>query len=128
MSLGPITQDGPQAHANNHKVLMWCSYLASGGQEVTQAAVYLLQLGDQAPQLALAALRGKVLGDGEEEQAGGYYGAGSRSSQVPGHLSKPTAPKPPKQVGASRTSPTLTTLVLFFPRSLWRSCMNWMCW
>lgn len=39
-----------------------------------------------------------------------------------------TPPDPPKQMGTPRTSPKLTALVLFFPRSLWRSCMNWMCW
>lgn len=69
-------QDGSQAHADNHKLLICSSHLASGGKEVTQAAVHLLQLGDQASQVALATLREEVLRNREEEEAGGYHGAG----------------------------------------------------
>ena len=73
---------------------MCCSHLASSGKKVTQAAVHLLQLGDQAPQVALATFR-EILQDGEEEDAGGYHGASSgassRSSQLPALFFKPTS-------------------------------------
>lgn len=65
---------------------MCCSHLASSGKKVTQAAVHLLQLGDQVPQVALATFR-EILQDGEEE-ARGYYGASS--SYLLGLFSKPT--------------------------------------
>lgn len=47
---------------------MCCSHLAGGGKEVTQAAVHLLQLGDQAPQVALATLREEFLGSGRKKR------------------------------------------------------------
>jgi len=58
------------AHASVHVLLLCCSHLAGGGKELAQAAVHLLQLGDQEPQVALTALWEEFLQDGEEEEAG----------------------------------------------------------
>lgn len=72
-------------HTNNHKLLICCSHLASGGKKVTQAAVHLLQLGDQAPQVALGALREEFLRDGGKKRLGLPWG----QVQV-----QPTSPNP----------------------------------
>lgn len=72
-------------HTSNHKLLICCSHLASGGKKVTQAAVHLLQLGDQAPQVALGALREEFLRDGGKKRLGVTMGP----SPGPAHFSKP---------------------------------------